>query len=141
MKETAITEIQSNQKLILASNGLRLGNSLIDTIVFFLIIFLHAMILDAWLGIIEEGGSDWFVPYFFLVFILYYTIFEHFFGKTIGKFITKTKVVKKDGSKPAFLNTLGRNAARLIPFDALTYLFSERGLHDQASNTYVVINR
>ncbi|RYH74534.1 RDD family protein [Flavobacteriaceae bacterium 144Ye] len=130
-----------SQKLILAEKATRFGHNIIDTIGFYFIVFLHAMVLDEWLGIIPEGGSDWFVFYFFFLYVMYHAFFEHFFGKTPGKFITKTKVVKNDGSKPSFMNILGRNTARLIPFDPLSFLFSDRGWHDQISNTYVIVDK
>lgn len=129
------------EKLILADKGTRFGHNIVDTIGFYFIIFLHAMILDGWLGIMPEGGSNWFGIYFFFLYVMYHALFEHFFGKTPGKFLTKTKVVKKDGSNPTFMNILGRNTARLIPFDPLSYLFSDRGWHDQISDTYVVVDK
>lgn len=138
MQNKRQTEIQ---KIILADTGTRFGHGIIDTIGFYFVIFLHAMILDEWLGIIPEGGSNWLGIYFFFLYVMFHTLFEHFFGKTPGKFLTKTKVVKKDGSKPTFMNILGRNTARLIPFDALSYLFSDRGWHDHISETYVVVDK
>ena len=60
-------------------------------------------------------------------------------GKTVGKFITKTRVVKADGSNPKPLDYLGRSFSRIIPFEALSFLGSEgRGWHDTISKTYVV---
>ena len=129
------------EKLVIADKGTRFGHNIIDTIGFFSIIFLNAMILDGWLGIIPEGGSNWFGIYFFFFMLCITLYLSTFFGKTHGKFLTKTKVVKKDGNKATFINILGRNAARLIPFDALSYLFSKRGWHDQISNTYVVVDK
>ncbi len=121
-----------------ASKANRFANNFIDTIVFYFLIFLHAMILDGWLGIIPEGGSDWFVIYFFVFYVLYHFIFEYLFGKTPGKFITKTKVIDVDGNKPDFKTLLVRNFSRLIPFDALSFLLSDRGWHDSISKTHVV---
>lgn len=132
---------EQTEKLILAEKGTRFLHNIIDTIGFYFVVFLSAMILDEGLGIMPEGGSDWFVIYFFFLYVMFHALFEHFFGKTPGKFLTKTKVVKKDGSKPTFWNTLGRNTARLIPFDPLSYLFSDRGWHDQISDTYVVMDK
>lgn len=130
-----------NQKLNLADKGIRFGHNLIDTIGFYFIVFLHALILDEWLGIMPEGGSNWFGIYFFFLYVMFHALFEYYFGKTPGKFLTKTKVVKMDGSKPTFINILGRNTARLIPFDPISYLFSDRGWHDQISDTYVVMDK
>jgi len=64
---------------------------------------------------------------------------ELLFRKTIGKFITQTNVINSLGLKPTILQLIIRNASRLIPFEAFTYLSKEkRGLHDIFSKTYVI---
>ncbi|MBT0609179.1 RDD family protein [Aequorivita echinoideorum] len=131
---------EQTNTLILAETGKRFLNNLIDTICFYFLIFLSAMLFDEVLGIVPEEGADWFVLYFILLYVVFHALFEYFFGKTPGKFLTKTKVVKRDGTRPTFWNILGRNTARLIPFDPISYLFSTRGWHDQVSNTYVVMD-
>ncbi|MCG8581734.1 MAG: RDD family protein [Bacteroidales bacterium] len=69
----------------------------------------------------------------------YYLIFESISGRTIGKFITNTKVVDSKHSKPGFLRILLRTVLRLNPFDAMSYLFgTELGTHDKVSRTMVV---
>jgi uncharacterized RDD family membrane protein YckC len=74
-----------------------------------------------------------------IVIFIFFFFQEFFFGKTIGKFITKTRVVDKTGNRPSFTLLVIRNISRLIPFDALTYLSKEkRGLHDIFSTTYVI---
>ncbi|MBE9481743.1 MAG: RDD family protein [Bacteroidetes bacterium] len=73
-----------------------------------------------------------------LVFVTYYLIFESFTGKTIGKYITKTKVLKTDLTKPNFLYILLRTIIRLIPFDFLTFLSKKNGWHDRFSSTVVI---
>lgn len=123
--------------LPLADKATRLGHNIIDTFLFYFIIFLHSLIIDK-LTFIPEEGSLWLGFYFFFLYVMFLAIFEYFFGKTPGKFLTKTKVVKRNGSKPTFLNFLGRNTARLIPFDPISYLFLKRGWHDQISGTYVI---
>jgi uncharacterized RDD family membrane protein YckC len=76
-----------------------------------------------------------------IVIFVFYFLQEFFFGKTIGKFITKTRIVDKTGNKPSLILLVLRNISRLIPFDALTYLSKEkRGLHDIFSSTYVIKN-
>lgn len=72
--------------------------------------------------------------------ILYYTIFEFAFGKTLGKFFTKTKVVSTDGQALTFWQCLFRSILRvLIPFEFLTGLFL-KGIfwHDSLPKTMVV---
>jgi uncharacterized RDD family membrane protein YckC len=60
-------------------------------------------------------------------------------GRSIGKFITKTKVVMADGSSPSSVDYIKRSFSRMIPFEALSFLGREgRGWHDSISGTYVV---
>lgn len=123
---------------IIAGTEKRFGNFCIDTISFLFLVFLHAMVLDVWLEIMPEGGSDWFGVYFFLLYVIYHFVFEYFFGKTLGKFLTKTKVITKEGHRPSLQVLLIRGFARLIPLNPLSFLFSKRGWHDTISNTYVI---
>lgn len=130
-------ELESDNYQI-AGKGTRFGNYVIDKIGFLFIIFLHAMILDGWLEVIPEDGSPFLGFYFFFLYVMYHAIFEHFSRKTPGKFMTKTIVVNGDGSKPNFREILIRSICRLIPFDPLSFLISEKGWHDTISKTKVV---
>lgn len=58
-------------------------------------------------------------------------------GRSLGKFITGTTVVKEDGSLPTGNDFLKRNFSRIVPFDAFSFLGS-RGWHDSWSDTKVV---
>ncbi len=132
-------DLQPNpQHLDIADKGIRFVHNIVDTIAFYAVLFFQSMLMGGLLGIIPEEDSVWFLLYYLFLYVMFHTLCEHLFGKTPGKFITKTKVVKKDGSKPTFINLLGRNAARFVPFDPLSFLLSERGWHDQLSDTYVV---
>ena len=72
---------------------------------------------------------------------MYYVFFESIWQRTPAKFLTKTKVVMVDGSKPDFKHILGRTLARLIPFDHLSFLSSHPvGWHDEFSGTLVVFS-
>ncbi len=66
---------------------------------------------------------------------LYYLIFETVFNTTIGKTIMGNMVVNSIAEKPSIIQRIGRTFARIIPFDALSYLFGERGWHDRIANT------
>jgi uncharacterized RDD family membrane protein YckC len=69
----------------------------------------------------------------------YYSLFEANTGRSIGKYITKTKVVTEKGDKPKFKAILIRSLCRSIPFDALSFLGSDAsGWHDSISKTKVV---
>jgi uncharacterized RDD family membrane protein YckC len=71
--------------------------------------------------------------------VAFFAIFEVLTQKTPGKYLTKTKVVSREGTKPAFGNIIGRSFARLIPFDALSFIYVHPiGWHDSLSATLVV---
>ncbi|MEX0363593.1 MAG: RDD family protein [Allomuricauda sp.] len=71
--------------------------------------------------------------------LVYYTFFEGFTGRSIGKFFTKTKVVLENGEKPTFNDILVRSFCRIIPFEAFSFLGKDAiGWHDTISKTRVV---
>jgi uncharacterized RDD family membrane protein YckC len=124
----------------------RLANNIIDTIIVYGFIFGLAFSVTL-LGFNIFGDTDSNSSSFellsrvygIILFILYYTFFEYFTGKSIAKFITKTRVINEDGSKPAFGSILGRSLSRIVPFDAFSFLSSNpRGWHDRWSGTMVV---
>ncbi len=74
-----------------------------------------------------------------VIVLIYYNIFEIFFARTIGKFITKTVVVNELGEKPTVNEILVRSVCRIIPFEAFSFLGEPgKGWHDSISKTYVV---
>ena len=122
----------------IANKSTRFVNHLVDTIVVFFIIFLHAMVLDRLPVVIPEDGSPILGMYFFVLYVFYHALFEYFLGKTPGKYLSKTHVVTVYGLRPTFRNILGRNFCRLIPFDNISFLYTNRGFHDEFSKTSVV---
>ena len=74
-----------------------------------------------------------------VIILIYYNIFEIFFSVTIGKLITNTLVVDRNGNKPTTDEILLRSICRLIPFEILSFLGAPgKGWHDAISKTYVV---
>lgn len=61
-------------------------------------------------------------------------------GRSLGKLITGTKVVKTDGSELTILDFRKRNFIRAVPFDQLSFLGS-KGWHDNFADTAVVRKR
>ena len=123
-----------------ASKGARFANYIVDIIVCYLLIFLIAMGLAI---IAPEAFDDnmesaTFNILILFLFIAYYVIFENTWGKTPGKFITRTHVVTETGERPTLANIIGRSLCRFIPFDAFTFLTSTIGWHDSISKTCVV---
>ncbi|WP_040279379.1 RDD family protein [Psychroserpens damuponensis] len=133
---------------VLASKGIRLANFIIDYIVQVILGVAMGFII----GIISElTGSYGFIDFFFnsgrlmefifgyIILLLYYTTIETLTGRSLGKFITKTKVVLYDGEKPTFNEILVRSLCRLIPLEFFSFLGEDgKGWHDSISKTYVV---
>ena len=72
---------------------------------------------------------------------MYYIIFEGINGKTIGKYITKTKVVSINRKKASITRILIRSIIRIFLIEVFSF-FSKRpiGWHDSISGTYVIEN-
>jgi uncharacterized RDD family membrane protein YckC len=74
-----------------------------------------------------------------VILIVYYMVFETITGRTLGKYITNTKVLTEDGQKPEADKILYRTLSRMIPFEAFSFLGDEgRGWHDSIAKTVVV---
>lgn len=136
-EKDAIKEIVP-KNLNTASQNKRFLNYTIDIICIYFISLVLGYILG-YLGIknlfsyINENVLS------YILFFLYYLLFEGLINTTPGKTLTKTKVVTYQGEKPNFTNTLGRSLSRLIPFDPLSFLTKNpTGWHDSISKTYVV---
>ncbi|WP_406685105.1 RDD family protein [Seonamhaeicola sp. MEBiC1930] len=72
-------------------------------------------------------------------FLLYFFIMESLTFKTLGKYVTKTKVVLPNGKEPSKKDIIIRSLCRMIPFDGLSFLGTNgKGWHDSISKTYVV---
>ena len=137
-----------------ASKGNRFANYIIDWIVFY---FLLVALLYVSIIIIVNVSTDieWLEQFLYdleninpwmdrlismVIFMIMYMLSELILkGKTLGKYITKTRVVMEDGSRPKPADIILRSLCRLIPFNAFSFLGDEgRGWHDSMSDTYVV---
>jgi uncharacterized RDD family membrane protein YckC len=124
--------------MIIADKGARAGNFIIDSMLFILLIMILAVILELLRDVVPEWAFYYFDWYMLVFYFLYYFLFEFFWGKTPGKFFTKTRVVNRLGKKPKFVALLIRNIMRLMPFyDHFSFIFGQ-GLHDRISGTRVV---
>jgi len=133
---------------MLASQGQRFGNYLIDLGIQYVLIFILALLLGIFanltgnfeLGIWLENIST--VESYLIgvvILIIYYSLMEIYFSRSIAKYITKTIVVTRDGSKPDASTIIKRTFCRLIPFNHFSFLGNDgRGWHDSISETYVV---
>lgn len=133
-----------NEKTIYreASKEKRFLNFIVDYIVFLLCIVIFGIIVilvqpNLFLDELDLGmGLEYLITGGLLLF--YYTALEYLLkGKTIGKYLTKTRAVNEDNSRMDFVTALKRSLFRLIPFEPLTFL-GARGLHDSLSHTKVI---
>ncbi|MBP4139426.1 RDD family protein [Flavobacterium geliluteum] len=130
---------------LVASTGKRFLNYIIDMIFFVIVMYLFGLFLGILIALGFEGISFWMQGLGDLgwnligvtILLVYYTLIEGFFGRSVGKFITGTVVVDENGEKINFVSALKRSLCRLIPFDGLSF-FGSRGWHDSITDTYVV---
>ncbi len=142
LSETILVQQNDGEiELDLATIQKRMVNSLIDSTIGLFVFTVIVGILAVVLGLttadeIESGESIISLVAYFG----YYIFCEVVWGKTLGKLITKTKVVMANGTKPSLPAIVGRTFCRLIPFDALSFFFgsSPAGWHDKFSKTRVV---
>ena len=120
--------------LVEADAGKRLLNLLIDiAVIIFLIVLFNTVIYSSsvisFLGLLR-------VLDMLIVFTYFYGL-ENSLGQTVGKMLTKTKVVTLDGGKPTTQQMLVRTFSRVIPFEPIL-LIGGKWLHDSLSKTKVV---
>ncbi|AZA90866.1 RDD family [Chryseobacterium nakagawai] len=129
-----------------ASLWIRLANNFIDVIIIYIINYLLSIICNFLYKITSieffyfysNGSILWsfFIGNF--NYCLYYFLMENYFdGKTVSKYITGTKVISTDGTKPTTQQITYRTLSRIVPFDGLSFL-GINGWHDSWSDTRVI---
>ena len=115
----------------------RFVNMLIDFIVIIVLFFCASVVLAA-IGLqVEEESLVPLMMYGF-IYLGYYMSMESAWQQTIGKMITRTKVMTMTNDVPTPGDIVARTLCRLIPFDRLSFLFTRNGFHDSISKTTVV---
>ena len=109
--------------LNMVKKRIRLINFCIDSVVYFILVLLLVTLLQSFYG---KDKLKWLM------------IFKLVSGQTIGKMITKTKVISTSGEKAKTFDIILRTILRMIPFDFISYLIYENGIHDHFSNTKLV---
>ena len=132
----------------IASGGKRFLNYLIDTAVLYAFLIGLAFAYGMIIGLSEQSNLDdlensneetIFALIVYGIYFLYPIIMEACWGRTVGKFCTRTKVVNLQDGKASFGQALARTLCRLIPFDHFSFLGSQpRGWHDTIPKTKVV---
>lgn len=141
IREKAFAEKEQKEKVNsnVVGSGIRFVNFLIDFIVWLVLAFMISSVIGFFIQPTNQGIIS-LIGYILIfgTFIAYYAIMEIKFQKTIGKFVTKTKVVKINGEKPTDSDIIARTFCRFIPFDRISFLFVKNGIHDYLSKTTVV---
>jgi len=130
-----------------ASKGKRFANYILDLIFFLIFSYIFGIILGIVLlfvspeslSIFEESNKPLEYLLGFIVGMIYYSSLEGLTGRTLAKFITKTKVITENGEKPDFKTILIRSFCRFVPLEVFSFLGKEdTGWHDRWSKTIVV---
>lgn len=130
----------------LASRSKRLANYIID----YIMALVLMMLFFTAIAVVSASGAEMLVNEDITIlpnligigiFVIYYFLCENLLrGKTIGKYITKTRAVRQDGTTMTAGDVIKRSASRLVPFEPFSFLGGDeaRGWHDSWSDTIVV---
>lgn len=133
---------------MLASRSQRMVNIIIDTIVYIVLVVLVRVFPRFLYYVFDyDGLLIWFselspaavTTINVSIFVLYFVLMEWLTQRTLGKFISGTKVVLADGTPPGIGAVLLRTACRYIPLELFS-VFGEgaRMWHDSIPNTYII---
>jgi uncharacterized RDD family membrane protein YckC len=130
------------RKVNTVTNGVRFAHFFVDLTCYYLIYHLILVIESMTVDLEKDSVFSLMLIYYtsliyLFSFPIYYIVFEYFFQKTPGKFLTKTRVIDLYGNKPDLGTIALRNIIRLVPFERFS-CFDERGWHDKWSDTFVV---
>lgn len=133
---------ETKPEFIIASQSKRLTNYIIDLIIgSYVAPYLIGFVLGS-IGVLtgnEDETLMWLIA--LIIFALYYFFLELFFGQTIGKLITGTRVVMRNGDKANEGALFIRTLIRFVPFEAFSFSGKRPvGWHDDWSKTIVIEN-
>ena len=139
VSESIFEEFESKAQV---SKWLRLANLVLDLIVIQIIIGIFILIIS-FLQVLDVLLLDNVLLNYLIGAIFgcaYYVIIEtNTKGKSVGKYITNTKVVTLDDQVPDFNTIATRSLCRYIPFNPLSFIGENSiGWHDSISKTKVV---
>lgn len=97
-----------------ASLWRRIWGGLIDIIIVLFFFYVYVRFFGTLLPTGEYHVSGFPALVLFLTILLYYVILEALTGKTVGKLLVKTRVVKLNGEKISWGQAIVRNLCRII---------------------------
>lgn len=124
----------------LADNGQRLINYIIDYFIILVCMFTIGFTLES-IGIALPLESNVFIYGFtWGIYLIYYTLCEHYLqGKTVGKYLTKTRAVTNTNEYLSLKSAFIRSVSRLVPFEAFSFFWgAPGGWHDHWADSMVI---
>lgn len=113
MADETMLEVKGPGQMEYQGIGIRFVSLLIDSIVFGLLFGVLIRILGA--GDMQSDMIPWYWGLFtFIIYIAYFTILEGSKGQTVGKMVTRIKVVREDGRPIDMSQAFKRNILRII---------------------------
>lgn len=147
IEESPVDLLSDELEFERASTGKRFANYVIDLIVFYMLIFLVAFGIAAaspetLASLDDDSPSFNLVDRIITLFMygFYMSLVEGLLkGKSIGKYITRTRAVNLDGSPITFGTAFGRGFSRAVPFCAFSAFGDPSNpWQDRWTNTMVV---
>lgn len=146
-------QIETAQNVGINQNVAHIGDRLLGYLIDSVIIFIYTLAMYMLLVALDlDMATSWSI--YLLVSLpafLYYVLLETFLdGKTLGKIVMRTRVVKLDGTKPSFANYFVRWILRIVDvvmtfggLATLTILIKGNGqrVGDIAAGTTVISER
>lgn len=133
--------VNKKTKLVPASKEKRFANFLVDYFAIIVGVSFFYLVVDG-MGYDIEPSEDMLKERFqgMIFYITYYLLFEGVTGgKSLGKMLTKTRVLTLEGNPPEVGHILGRSLIRIVPFEPFSFLGkSLHGWHDRWSKTVVI---
>lgn len=145
-------DLNSLAKYTQADKGRRFVNFLVDNLLMqyalgFVTGYLLGLILvqlapDFLYEVVNEEGSTSYFIFIYMValfnYLIYYTLCEKLFrGYTLGKLLSGTRAIRKDGGELTLKDAFLRSLSRLVPFEAFSGLGDEPW-HDTWTDTTVI---
>lgn len=131
-----------------ATTWQRLANWILDILAYYFVLFVVFVFIGIGAALNETisydesvgAQSELFYNLLFIVtYILFMTLLEGITkGRSLGKWITRTKAVNLNGQPITFRQAFFRSLSRMVPFEILSIFFSGAPWHDSWTNTQVI---
>ncbi|MFN8281608.1 MAG: RDD family protein [Chitinophagales bacterium] len=120
--DSEILDTPKKPVFISASLAKRFINNVIDMIFIMSVYSFFGSLDELMNAIMYKTPNSHALSIFSAIFVIYYIVFEFLLNKTIGKFITRTRIISNDGSKPSLLQCIGRTFSRFLPFENISFI-------------------